>query len=275
MKLAVSNIAWAAAETPAAYELLQRCGIDALEIAPGILFPDAPDPLTPPRAAVAEACALAATCGLRFVSMQAVHFGRAGDGLFGDSDAQRSFVAAISAAIRLSGELGVGNIVLGSPRSRIRPYAMPQEDALTVAADALRPLGDSAHAHGVTISIEANPAIYGGNFVTHLAEAVLLRDRIGHPAFGVNLDLGERIANSDTGLGAAAPAVTHVQISAPQLDPPLGEQDLVAGALGELQRAGFGGWTSIEMRRADNPFVVLEKVIGEAVAAMHAAARAA
>lgn len=275
MKLAVSNIAWASPETAMIYRLLQRLDVTALEAAPGILFPEASDPLAPPASAIVEAHALARSHGLRFVSLQAVHFGRDRDQLFGDRVARQSFIAAIAAAIRLAAELGVGNIVLGSPRSRIRPDAMSVAAAFEIAADALRPLGDVARAHGVTISIEANPSIYGGNFVTHLADAVSLCDRIGHPAFGVNLDLGERIINTDTSAAAAAPLVTHMQISAPHLAPPLGMHDVVSGLLAMLDRAGFEGWTSIEMRRADDSGAALERVIGEAAAALRAVDSAA
>jgi sugar phosphate isomerase/epimerase len=272
MILAVSNIAWTSAEAASVYRLLARLGVAALEAAPGVLFPAEPNPLVPSPAAIRSAIRQADDFGLRFVSMQAVHFGRTDDQLFGDAAARAGFVTAVEAAIRLSAELGIGNIVLGSPRNRIVPFGMTLDEAMDMAAAVLSPVGDLAVAHGVVLSVEPNPLIYGGNFITDLPGALAFHRHVAHAGFGLNLDLGERICNAPdddaAGLAAAAHAVTHMQISAPSLAPPLGIEARIAAAVTALAAAGYDRSISIEMRRSDDPLDVIARVVSEARSAL-------
>jgi sugar phosphate isomerase/epimerase len=269
MKLAISNIAWNAGEAEAAYRILADHGVRGIEVAPGILFPDCPTPLDPPPAAIRAAIRRAESFGLCFASMQSVHFGLADAALFGTAEQSARFVAALRQAIGLAAALAIPNIVLGSPRNRVRPDALEPDRALAIAAETLAPLGDAARRRGVTIAIEANPARYGTNFVTHFDEAVALCRRIGDPAFGVNYDLGERLINGRadqiaSDIAGAGTMIAHVQVSAPDLAPPLESLGRLPGLFAALRKGAYGRWTSVEMRRSpERALCALETVARE------------
>jgi sugar phosphate isomerase/epimerase len=269
MKLAVSNIAWNPDETESAYRILADHGIHGIEAAPGILFPDCSTPLNPPAASVRHAAEQARAFGHRLVSLQAVHFGLAGASLFGASEQRSAFVGALRQAVELAAALSIGNIVLGSPRNRVRPPEIDPEMSFAVAAEALSPLAEHARACGVTIALEANPERYGTNFMTNFDDALKLCRLIGDAAFGVNYDFGERVINGLTeelplDVARSRDVLRHVQISAPDLLPPRDCDAFLPALFDALEKVGYLHWTSVEMRRSpDAPLQALEAVIRE------------
>lgn len=274
MKLGISNIAWSAAEAPEAYRVLAERGVHGIEAAPGILFPDSEDPLKPSPNALKSALDRAQAFGHRFVSMQAVHFGRSDVALFGTQEERHCFLQSLRDAIDLAAELSIGNIVLGSPRNRVRPESMTADEALLSATAALQSLGDHAACQNVSIALEANPRRYGTNFLTHFEEACRLSALIAHPAIGVNFDLGERLINRQTAdigtdMDRSAGMLKHVQISAPDLLPPLDNLDLIKQLGKEQRRTGFPHWTTVEMRRTSSHAIEnMAKVLDAVVAAI-------
>ncbi len=140
-------------------------------------------------------------------------------------------------------------MVFGSPKNRVRGD-LPMPDALHIATDFLRELGEYAGSRGVLFCVEANPPGYGCDFITATAEAVELCRRVDHPAIRVNADLGGMtMAEEDpkTELLAARAYLGHVHASEPAL------AELGAGAdhrkAGEaLRTIGYDRCVSIEMR---------------------------
>ncbi len=270
MKLAVSNIAWLPADTPDRYAQLAAAGVEGIEAAPGVLFPEAERPLRPRSTAIAAARAAAAVHGLRFASLQSVHFGLSEAQLFGPPPARAIFIDALTDAVDLAAALGMAAIVIGSPRARIRPEGMSETAAFDSAAEGLRPVAERAAQAGVRLAFEANPALYGGNFVTHFADALRLCQQVDHPGFGINLDLGERLANDGAiDLDEAARWLAHVQVSAPELAPPLGQAAAVGELAAKLRGVRYDGWVSLEMRRpAIDAGAVLLAAVKEVAAAL-------
>ncbi len=258
MRLAISNIAWTPQEKDTVYALLTARGVKGLEAAPGLLFPGAEHPLAPPTAMIDRVIQELDHSGLQLVAMQALHFGLAKAQLFGDTEGHREFCGAIEQAAILAGELGAKALVIGSPKQRLRG-TMTLAEAEAVAINAFRELGDHAAKYGVSLALEPNPTIYGADFMTHLADAVSLAERIDHPAVGVNLDLGERCANEALeslkhDIETARPSIKHVHASLPQLPPLSDDPEPAKTLLRALKALPYDGWVSIEMRRhADDP----------------------
>jgi sugar phosphate isomerase/epimerase len=256
MRLAMSNIAWAPEERLEAYAILTQAGITGLEIAPGLFFhaaddPFAPDPVTA-RAAVAEAQA----AGFTLVSMQSLLFGVAGAALFEEAEARATLAAGMARAIDLAGEFGIPNLVFGSPRQRRVPDAMAMDDALEQAAELFRTLGERAARAQTRIAIEANPAIYGTNFLTTLEAAVGFVERVNHPAIVAILDLGAMHVNGGFAavpdlIPALMPRLSHVHVSEPQLAPAPADPAALAPVIAALDTHGYARAVSIEMQRPD------------------------
>lgn len=246
MRLAISNIAWLPGEAPAALEAMRQAGVDALEIAPTLLFEN---PLAVSEAqARAKRAELEAT-GVRVVAFQALLFGRPELKVF-DPATHPALLDLLERLSALAGSLGAGPLVFGSPKNRQRGD-LPFPEALPRAADLFRRAAEKAAAHGVTLCIEPNAKDYGCDFVTDTCEALALVKAVGHPGFGLHLDAGVLAMNGEepeAALGAALPGLRHFHASEPFLER-LGAGRVDHRRLGGLLRQlGYEGCVSIEMR---------------------------
>lgn len=253
MKLAASNIAWPFARRLEAYRVLADHGLTGLEVAPALLLGDSADPFAPHERERTRALDELADFGLGLVSMQSLLFGVEGAALFGTADQRAALVAALRRAIALAARLGITHLVFGSPRQRVIPGDLGREEAWDQAAAVFRALGHEAQDHGAVIAMEPNPAAYGTNFLTTLDEAEAFVRQVDHPAIRLNLDLGAAAMNGEEDELAAFAArsaglVSHVHVSAPNLAPAPDKAEDTAAVLGQLARAGYAGWHSIEMR---------------------------
>lgn len=251
----MSNIAWSAEERLEAYAILAEAGITGLEIAPGLFFHTAADPFVPDEASAGEALREAADAGLALVSMQSLLFGVTGAGLFDGAAPRAAFERGMIRAITLAGRFGIPNCVFGSPAQRRVPVGMAMDGALEEAAAVFRRLGDAAAAAGTRITIEANPAAYGTNFLTTLDEAEAFVAAVDHPAVAVILDLGAMHMNGDFApvperLPGLAPRLNHVHVSEPQLAPAPADAAALVPVLQGLAAAGYAKSVSIEMKRS-------------------------
>ncbi len=250
----MSNIAWLPEERRAAYAILAEAGITGLEIAPGLFFHAAADPFVPDAASARAALAEMADAGLELVSMQSLLFGVTGAELFGPPEARAAFETGMARAIALAGRFGIPNLVFGSPVQRRVPDGMAMAEAFDEAAALFRRFGEAALAAGTRITIEANPAAYGTNFLTTLEHAEAFVAAVDHPGIGLILDLGAMHMNDSFAavpgrVPALAPRLNHVHVSEPELAlAPAAAAPLVP-VLRALRAAGYAKAVSIEMKR--------------------------
>jgi sugar phosphate isomerase/epimerase len=266
MKLAVSNIAWAAGERLEAYRILTESGITGLEIAPGLFFHTAEDPFAPDTAAAVSALAELRDAGLELVSMQSLLFGVTGAALFGRQEERAAFEAGMTRAIELAGRFAIPNCVFGSPRQRIVPDGLAMVTAREQAAEVFRRLGERAANLGTAIAIEANPARYGTNFLTRLDEAQAFVAEVDHPAIRLILDLGAAHINREfdtvpARIPALAGHLNHVHVSEPDLAPAPGETTDLVPVLRKLAAEGYARAVSIEMVRPAGGLFDLEAAV--------------
>jgi sugar phosphate isomerase/epimerase len=276
MRLAMSNIAWAPEERLDAYAILAEAGITGLEIAPGIFFHAAADPFVPDAATACTALAEASDAGLSLVSMQSLLFGVTGASLFGPPEARAAFETGMLRAITLAGRFGIANCVFGSPAQRRVPDGMPMEAALDKAAALFRRLGDAAANAGTCITIEANPAAYGTNFLTTLEQAEAFVSRVDHPAIALILDLGAMHMNGSFAsvpvrLPGLAAQLNHVHVSEPQLAPAPADARALVPVLQGLAAAGYTKAVSIEMKRPPEGLAEIRRAAARLVEAHTAA----
>jgi sugar phosphate isomerase/epimerase len=248
MRLAVSNIAWGPREDGAVAELLRRHGVGGVEIAPTKWRER---PLDTTSSEIAAYRRYWEDSGLPIVSLQSLLFGHPEMQLFGDAAARQAMRDYLRRMIDLGADLGAGALVFGSPKNR-RRGSMPLADAVHIACDFLRDLGDEARARGLLFCLEANPPSYDCDFITTTPDAVELCKLVGDANVLVNIDLGGMtIEHEDTArtIRAAAPFIGHVHASEPNLVE-LGAAADHEAAAEALAAIDYGGWVSIEMRAA-------------------------
>jgi len=218
MRLAISNIAWNLEQDEAVAALLQRNGVDAIDIAPGKYFP------APAEAKASDITAVRSWWldrGIEITGMQALLFGTTGLNVFGDEAVQERLLQHLGAICRIGGELGAPRIVFGSPKNRDRS-GLSDEQALDLATGFFRRLGDQAAAHRVLICLEPNPPCYGANFMTDSAQTAEVVRRVAHPAIRMQLDTGAMTINSENPaavLQEFGDLIGHVHASEPDLLP--------------------------------------------------------
>ena len=246
MRLGVSNLAWAAADTPRALALLAARGVDGIEVAPTRIaeWPE----LTATRVgSFRDECRAA---GLKVASLQAIFFGRPEALLLGDESGFAAMAEHFSRIGGIAAELGAKIAVFGAPRNRARGER-PAADALALAAERLRVLGDIAAAARLSIGMEPVPPRYGADFLNHAREVVGLVRACGHPNVRAHLDsacvtlAGDDLAEA---IREAAPWLAHYHAAEPDLggfEQPQCDHALAART---LRSVGYDRWVVIEMR---------------------------
>lgn len=249
MKLAVSNIGWAANADATIAGRLVGAGAEAIEVAPGRIFDD----LAQARVADAmRAADLWAKRGLSVVSMQALLFGQPDLRLFGDLADRYALMDHLRHILTLAGALGCGPLVFGSPRNRLkgeRSFAQARDAAVGI----FREIGDLAAGTRTVFCLEANARAYGCDFMTVLAEAIEVVAAVDHPAVRLVVDTGNMALEGEPPRMAAdaVPYTAHFHMSAPQLAPIAPHAAFIGTVLAELRRGGYDGVATVEVRAGD------------------------
>ena len=241
MNLSISNLAWNSEDNEVVYGLMRKYGFTGLEIAPTKIIQEQP------YSHVAEAALWAADLrkkyGFCVPSMQSIWYGRT-EKLFGTEAERNILLEYTKAAIDFASAIGCKNLVFGCPKNR----AMPEDADENISVDFFRALGDYAFSKSTCIGMEANPEIYGTNFVNTTAQAIELIRSVGSRGFKLNLDVGTMIQNGENVavLQENATLINHVHISEPFLKK-IAECELHRGLLDFLQKENYGGFVSVEM----------------------------
>ena len=218
MRIAISNIAWDPAEDGDVAALLQRHGVDAIDVAPGKYFP-APAEATDDD--IARVRNWWAERGIEITGMQALLFGTHGLNVFGPAEVQDAMLRHLAAVCRIGAGLGATRLVFGSPKNRDRS-GLDDDQAAEMASAFFRRLGEIAQSHGVLICLEPNPRRYGANFMTTSAETARIVEQVAHPAVRMQLDTGALTINGEDPaavLQSHARLIGHVHASEPDLVP--------------------------------------------------------
>jgi sugar phosphate isomerase/epimerase len=247
MKLAISNIAWAAGEDERVYGWMAETGLEGLEIAPTRIFPEAPyDQLS---RASEWARKIREKYHFAIPSMQSIWYGRK-EKLFGSAEERRALTEYTQRAILFAEAVGCRNLVFGCPRNRNLEEGMDRGAELPF----FREIGDFAAAHGTVIGLEANPPLYHTNYINDTASAIRLIRAVGSPGLKLNLDVGTMLACGErvSLLEGNADLIQHVHLSEPGLKP-IEDHALQEELAAFLARHHYRGFISVEMSRPEEP----------------------
>jgi D-psicose/D-tagatose/L-ribulose 3-epimerase len=218
MRLAISNIAWDPSEDEIIVELLQRFGIDAIDVAPGKYFPE------PSKATEVDIVRVKdwwLKRGIEITGMQALLFGTVGLNVFGSSTVQAAMQNHLAAVCRIGAGLGATRLVFGSPKNRDKS-GLTDRQSIEIATNFFRNLGDVAQSHNVEICLEPNPICYGANFMTTSSETAYIVQQVDHPFICMQLDTGALAINKENPaevLKDYSSLIGHIHASEPDLLP--------------------------------------------------------
>jgi sugar phosphate isomerase/epimerase len=266
VRIAISNIAWDISEDEQVAALLNKYGVDAIDVAPGKYFPD------PKNASSVDIARVRDWWGnhrIEITGMQALLFGTKGLNLFGSNDTQTAMLEHLEAVCRIGAGLGATKLVFGSPKNR-DCSALSRQEAHDIAVHFFRLLGDIASRYGVVICLEPTPPCYGGNFMTNSADTAAIVAAVGYASIRMQLDTGAvAINNEDLSqvFDKYVGLIGHVHASEP---------DLITLGDGAADHAGLGQKliellpeqvVTIEMLPAKNESNIdaIERAIGVAI----------
>lgn len=260
MQLSISEIAWQPEEDGAAQALLRRYGVQALELAPTRRFPRL-DVVSAEQARQWRLELEAA--GLAPRAMQALLFGQPDLVLFQGAEPRAAMLDYLKRVVDLAALLGVGPMVFGSPKNRLRG-ALEDAAAMDIAVPFFRELGDYAAARGCTIGMEANPRDYGCDFLTSSRAVAAFTAAVDSPGCRVHFDTGCVILNGEEALPLLeelAPQICHYHVSQPFLEDFSSCVYPHRGAAAVLRAAGYRGLVSIEMKRSPRGLEAVEEAL--------------
>lgn len=118
-----------------------------------------------------------------------------------------------------------------------------------IAIDFFSKLGEYAKQHNTVLALEANPDIYGTNFINYTEEAFGLVKEINNEGFKVNYDFGTVLYNGESleSLQDNIAFINHVHISEPYLKA-VSFNEKHKELLGILKKGNYDGFISVEMK---------------------------
>lgn len=215
MKLCISNIAWDKMYDEEMYNVCSVMGYDGIEIAPTRVFMNNPyDRLDD---AQNWAKKLENEYGLKVCSCQSIWYGRT-ENIFESADERERLLEYSKKAFRFAEAVGAKNAVFGCPKNRNGYGKNPGMNGM-VADDFFGKLAVCAADYGVTLSVEANPDIYGTDFLTRTKDTIDFIKRLGYGSLKLNLDIGTMLYyNEDLeAISEYGELIGNIHISEPKL----------------------------------------------------------
>ncbi len=250
MKKAISNIAWSFDEDLEAFEVLRDKGFQGIEVAPTRINQDIFNNIKVYSEKFIEQIS---RFDLKAVSMQSLHFGQADCQLFYDEESRKKLMDHTRKCIDLAHELSIPNLVFGSPKNRNIPEGLEEKKAKEIALSFFRELGDILKGSECSINIEANPLVYGTNFLNETQAAFEFVEEVGHSNINLNFDLGTTTINQNDPIQLIEKTfsrIRHIHISQPMLEdistPEIEETQ--REVLEKLRSLNYLHWISIEMK---------------------------
>ena len=246
MKLSISNIAWSHEKDTLIYKMMSDWGYNGLEIAPTRIIQESPyDHISEAYSWKNE---LKSKYGFDISSMQSIWYGRK-ENLFGTKKERETLLSYSKKAVLYAESLGCGNIVFGCPRNRVLPEGVDAYSSL----DFFREIGNFAYEHSTVFAIEANPVIYGTNFINTTGEAMDLIEAVDSKGFMLNLDLGTMIENDESVsiIKDKVHLFNHIHVSEPGLKT-IEHRDMHKEIAEVLRDEKYSKYVSIEIGKQDD-----------------------
>lgn len=251
-KIAISNLSWNKNEDQAIVSLLKKYQITGIEIAPTKIWGD---PTKINRSEAEEYKSFWSKNGIKIVATASLLFGHPELTIFENEKTRKKTLNHLKKMIRLSHYLGATAMVFGSPKNRVVGN-LDKTLIETIAIKFFTEIAQEAKKYNIYFGIEANPKMYGTDFINTTKDAVSLVKNVNHENFRVHLDIGTMIVNKENfenTLKLAIPYSCHLHISEPGLEPiPLTKSNHIK-ITKILKKLKYEKWASIEMPLNESP----------------------
>jgi sugar phosphate isomerase/epimerase len=248
MKLSISQMGWDPADNDKVFAYLKDQGFQGLEVLPAMTIGSNPYDLLDEAAAFQQR--LAGKYSLEIASMQSLIYGRC-ENLFGTDEERKELLNYLKKAILFAEKIHCLNLVFGSPRNRLMGEKTNSKEKQAVQF--FKELGNFAYEHKTIFSLEANPAIYGGDYVLTTQQALEVIKSVNSPGFCLNFDVGTVIANDESLdlLRENIDWINHIHISEPFLEK-IQPRSLHQELANLLHKLNYQKYISIEMKKLGN-----------------------
>lgn len=262
MKLSISNIAWSNEDDEMMYDFLKKSHLSGLEIAPTRIFEN--NPYVNLEEAKLFKEQLFDKYNLEISSMQSICFGR-NEAIFGDDKERNTIKDYIKLSIDFGNVVGCKNLVFGCPKNRIIG-----ENQEAIAKMFFFELGNYSYINNTNLAIEANPEIYGTNFLNTTHQVIDFVKSTYNDGLKINLDLGTVIHNNEDLqiVSDNIHLINHIHISEPYLETIL-ERPIHIELSKILKTKNYKKYVSIEMKNL-NDTKNLKEVINYTQSVFHA-----
>lgn len=216
MKLSISNIAWDSNFETQVINLLLENEITNLDFAPGKFFHDLASAKDSDILKVKKEWEIK---GFALSGIQSLLFGTSGLNLF-DVSTQNRMLQHLEKVCHIGSLTGATRLVFGSPKNRDRS-SLNDSQTKEIALDFFYRLGEIARKEKVDVCLEANPSIYGTNFLTTTEDAATFVRILNHPNIKLQLDLGTVYTNHEdiSIFDEITDIIGHIHLSEPSMAP--------------------------------------------------------
>jgi sugar phosphate isomerase/epimerase len=254
-KLSISNIAWPESLDQVIFEHMYNNNFLGLEIAPTRIIPI--DPYSYIDEAKKFALNLYNTYNISISSMQSIWYGRT-ENIFGPDSEINILIEYTKKAINFAESIKCYNIVFGCPKNRNITKGKQPPDSIYFFNE----IANYAESKNIIISLEANLAIYGTNFLNTTIETIEFIHLLAHPAIKLNFDLGTLIYEHESLdiITDNINIINHIHISEPHLLP-IQTRVLHNELANILRKNQYNQYISIEMKNQDNINLVKDSII--------------
>lgn len=247
MNIAISNIAWDHHEDDKAAKILKKYKLTGLEIAPSKIWDD---PTSVSNEMIQNYKTYWNEKGISIIASQSLLYGHPELTIFESKYKRGKTLIYLHKIIKLLSILGIQNVIFGSPKNRVRGK-MSKKEAILISKDFFTKISDYCRMFGMFFCIEANPELYGSDFINTTDEVIELVKYIDHPNFRVHLDTGAMVINNENYevvVEKAFPYLKHVHISERNIGL-LSQGNVDHKKLAKLlKKFGYNRWISIEMK---------------------------
>jgi D-psicose/D-tagatose/L-ribulose 3-epimerase len=242
LKTSISNLAWTHKNTTELIPKLKTIGVQGIEIAPTLIWPDFENIQF---SEVSEFAHKMKGEGISISGIQSLSFGRPELQLF-DSSTWGTFREHLKKMFQIGGELDASVAVFGSPKNRVKGD-LDELEANRKAVDFFGSLIPDLIENNIRLTLEPNAIAYGADFLTNYNQVVHLSEEIGSPWIIPQIDTGCMWMSGDNveeSFSFHQPG--HIHLSLPNLEIFPAEIDFKP-FLNRIIHSDYSGWIVIEM----------------------------
>ena len=251
-KLAVSNIAWDSSLDGQVSDILTKARISRVEIA---LTRYHDDLFNVSESQIIEIKNRWKNLGIEISSLQSLFFNQPHLNLFGNAESRLSMKSLLLRLSTLASILGAEALVFGAPKNRLRG-SLDLSSAYDLADSFFKEVDSAWSSDDNFIALEANPELYGCDFITKSSEALNFVNRLKLRSLKWHLDSACTELSGESAielLSIPNPLPSHIHLSEENLGPLLNSKFEYYKELFEiLKLREYTGFVVLEMRETEN-----------------------